>query len=378
MPVRSFSGVAVLLALAVSALGAQASDALYTRVSALSGWEMRSYSFDAPASLTFITQSTSQWRVPFVAVAPVGRRLSIDLTTNYASSRLETDAGTVTLDGLTDTQVRAVYTVSRDRLVTSLSLNLPTGQQDLTPQEFQVAGALGSSYLSFPVTGAGTGFSATGGLAWVRPVGAWNVGLSGSYRYQGAFTPIADSASGEYDPGSEFRIRGGVDRLFGQRTRMTVGLTFSTFSTDRLPESSGGASTYKPGPRLIGEFALARAVGRTTLSFVAWDFYRSAGKVDNVSDPGKRENVLNAELRWSVPVSRRVQIEPLAAYRQYDLEAFAGGRMYSGALTARLGLSDRMSASVSGRFDTGWVAGEDVGKADLTGFGLTAFLRYTR
>src|SRR5574341_510438 len=105
---------------------------------------MRSYSFDAPTSPAFITKSTSQWRVPFVAVAPVGRRLSVDLTTNFASSRLETDAGTATLDGLTDTQLRAVYTVSRDRLVTSLSVNLPTGQQDLTPEEFQVAGALGS------------------------------------------------------------------------------------------------------------------------------------------------------------------------------------------------------------------------------------------
>jgi hypothetical protein len=378
MPIRSSRGIAIGLALAAPALHAQASDALYTRFSALSGWEMRSYSFDAPSSLAFITKSTSQWRVPVVAVAPVGRRLSVDLTTNYASSRLETDAGTVTLDGLTDTQVRAVYTLSRDRVVTSLSLNLPTGPQDLTPQEFQVAGALGSSYLSFPVTGAGTGFSATGGLAWVRPVGAWNVGLSGSYRYQGAFTPIADTAGGEYDPGSEFRVRGGIDRLFGQRTRMTLGLTFSTFSTDRLPESASGASTYKPGPRLIAEFALARAMGRTTLTFVAWDFHRTAGKVDNVSDPGKRENVLNAELRWSVPVGRRAQIEPLAAYRQYDLEAFAGGRLYSGAVTARLGLADRLSASVTGRFDTGWVAGDNVGRADVTGFGLTALLRFTR
>ena len=377
MRARSLSGFIVSFALAVPALGAQASDALYARFSALSGWEMRAYDFDSGIS----TNSTSQWRVPVIAVVPLGRRLSLDLTTAYASSRLETTAGTSTLDGFTDTQVRALYTLIRDRFVTSLSLNLPTGRQDLTAGEFQVAGAVGSNYLPFPVTGAGTGFSATGGLAWVRPAGAWNVGLSGSFRYQGAYTPLAaDSASSlRYDPGAEFRVRAGFDRLFGQRTRMTVGLTFSTFSTDAFTGSGQLASgRYQPGPRVIGEFALARAVGRTALTFVAWDLYRTAGDTNSATDPRTQENVLNAEVRWAVPVARRLQIEPLIGYRQYDLKAFQAGRMYSGALTARFGLSGRMSASVTGRFDSGWVAAADVGRADLTGLGLTAFLRYTR
>jgi len=372
MRARSLVACVVAFAPAVPTLGAQASDALYARFSALSGWEMRAYDFDSGIS----TNSTSQWRVPVIAVVPLGRSLSLDVTTGYASSRLETSAGTMTLDGFTDTQVRGLYTLSRDRLVASLSLNLPTGKQDLTDDEFRVAGAVGSNYLSFPVTSAGGGFSATGGLAWVRPVGSWNVGLSGSYRYQGAFTPL--TAGGEYDPGSEFRVRGGLDRLFGQRTRVTVGLTFSTFSTDQFTQLGGGATSYSPGPRVIGELALARALGRTTLMFVAWDLYRSAGKIDNVTDPAKRENVLNTEVRWSVPVARRLQLEPLVGYRQYDLKAFQAGRMYSGAVTARFGLSGRMSASVTGRFDNGWVAAEGVGQADFTGLGLTAFLRYTR
>ena len=376
MRTRCGSAVLAALVLVTPGLVAQASDALYTRFSALSGWEMRSYDFDSGIS----TNSTSQWRVPVIAVVPLGRRLSLDLTTNYASSRLETVAGTETLDGFTDTQVRALYTVSRDRFVTSLSLNLPTGKQDLTAGEFQVSTALGSNYLSFPVTGAGTGFSATGGVAWVRPLGAWNLGLSGSYRYQAAYTPLAgDTSSVDYDPGSEYRVRGGLDRLFGQRTRMTVGLTFSTFSTDVFT-GSGQLATgrYKPGPRIIGEFVLARAVGRGTVALVAWDYYRTAGDTNDVTDPRTQENVLNAELRWGVPVARRLQIEPVIAYRQYDLNAFTGGRMYSGGVTARFGLSDRMSASVAGRFDSGWVAAESLGRADLTGLGLTAFLRYTR
>jgi hypothetical protein len=374
---RSRTGSAFALALlgAVSTLPAQASDALYTRLSALSGWEMRGYSFEGDN-----IPSMAQWRIPVIAVVPLGRRVSLDLTTSYANSQLDVGDSTHTLSGFTDTQVRVLYTLSRDRLVTTLSLNLPTGPQDLTPEEFQVSGAVSSNYLSFPVSPAGTGFNATAGLAWVKPLGSWNLGFSGSYRYQGTYTALADpSGNVEYDPGSEFRVRGGLDRLIGQRTRMTVGLTFSTFSSDQF-SASGQVTpgTYKPGPRLIGEFALARAVGNTTLAFVAWDYYRTAGDTNDVADPRTQENVLNAELRWSVPVARRVRLEPLVGYRQYDLKGFTGGRMYSGAVTARLGLSDRLSSSIVGRFDTGWVASDQVPETGLTGFGLTAFLRYTR
>ncbi len=375
MRIQSFTAAVAGVVLAAPALAGQASDALYTRLSALSGWEMRGYSFDGDQ-----VPSTAQWRVPVIAVVPLGRRMSLDLATNYASSQLDVGDSTLTLDGFTDTQVRVLYTVTRDRLVTSLSLNLPTGPQDLTTGEFQVAGGVSSNYLSFPVSPAGTGFNATAGLAWVTPLGAWNLGFSGSYRYQGTYTALADPAgSVEYDPGSEYRIRGGLDRLIGRRTRMTVGLTFSTFSSDQF--SAAGQitpGTYKPGPRVIGEFAVVRSLGRSTLAFVAWDYYRTAGYTNNVSDPRTQENVLNAELRWSVPVARRVQLEPLIGYRQYDLKGFTGGRMYSGAVTARVGLSDRLSGSLAGRLDTGWVASEQVPETGLTGFGLTAFLRYTR
>lgn len=380
MRIPALPSALALIASAAPALAAQASDALYTRFSALTGLEVRVYDFDDP----LVAPRTSQWRVPVIAVVPLGHRASLDLTASYASTRLATGE---TLDGPTDTQLRTLYTVSRDRVVASLSVNLPTGSYDLTGDEFIAAAAVGSNYLSFPVPSVGNGFSATGGLAWVTPLGSWNLGVSGSLRYQGSYTPAVEGTSTQkYDPGSEVRLRGGVDRLLGERTRVTAGLTFSTFSSDQFT-GTGQFSTgrYKPGPRVIGEFALARAIGRTALTLVVWDFYRTAGETTDTSaatsdstDALTQENVFNAELRWSLPASRRVQVEPLVGYRQYDLKQFQAGQMYSGAVTARIGLSDRLSASVTGRYDGGWVARATGGRSDLTGFGLTAFLRYTR
>lgn len=372
MRLRLVLGLAVLVVPAASAV-AQSGDALYTRVSALSGWEVRGYSFDA------LFPNTSQWRIPVIAVAPVARRVSLDVMTNYFSARLEDENGTRTLEGFTDTQVRALYTLTRDRLVASLSLNLPTGQQNLTPEEFQVAGAIGSNYLSFPVSSVGAGFNATGGLAGAVPAGSWNIGLSGSFRYQGTYTPLADPAlGGDYSPGTEIRVRAGADRLLGERTRMTAGLTFSTFSTDEFDTSGGASATYKPGPRLIGEFALVRVVGRSTLMLVLWDYYRTAGKTNDATDLDTKENVLNGEVRLNVPVARRLQLEPLVGIRQYSVAGRSAGSLLSGALTGKVGLSDHLSGVVIGRFDTGSVETPDVGRSDLTGYGFTAFLRYSR
>src|ERR1700675_3259937 len=87
----------------VSSLHAQASDALYARFNALTGWEVRGFTFDPGIG----TKSVSQWNVPFVVVAPLGRKMSVDLTTYYVSGNVETYAGTTqTLSGMTDTQLR--------------------------------------------------------------------------------------------------------------------------------------------------------------------------------------------------------------------------------------------------------------------------------
>jgi hypothetical protein len=127
-------------------LHGQASDALYARFNAVSGWEGRSYSFDPGIG----TKTASLWTIPVVVVAPIGRKASVDLTTHYVSGRVDAySGGSSTLSGLTDTQVRLLYTVNRDRLVGTLSFNLPTGNHSLSPSEFAVAGALGSNYLSW-------------------------------------------------------------------------------------------------------------------------------------------------------------------------------------------------------------------------------------
>jgi hypothetical protein len=372
---RALGLTAATTAWLAGGLHAQASDALYARFNALSGWEARGFTFDSGIGV----KSVSQWNVPFVTIAPLGRKMSVDLTTYYVSGRVVTDADTQTLSGMTDTQLRLLYTMSRDRLVGSVSFNLPTGVHAASTSQFEVAGAVGSSYLSFPVSNSGTAFGATGGLAYAQRAGAWNLGVSGSVRYLGSYAPFSDEAV-SYRPGMEARVRAGVDRVLGERSRLLLGATVSTFSTDMYSGSSGPISgSYAPGTRFIGELAFVRVIGRSTVTLAAWDFYRLAGDTNGVSNPDTKENVLNGELRLAYPIAPRLRVEPLIAFRQWNPSdskgGYLGGQLKSGGVRVQAGLTDRWSAAVAGRYDAGWIS-DRANRVSLQGYGVSLSLRF--
>lgn len=353
-------------------LAAQGSTALYSRWNGLSGFDYQGYHFTGNVGVT----DASQWSIPVVVVAPLGRKMSVDLTTRLAHSEISNGASE-TLTGLTDTQLRLLYTLSRDRAVASLSLNLPTGKHSLSTSEFQVSSAVGSNFLSFPVSSLGTGFGITGGLAYAVQTGGWNLGFAGSMRYVGSYRPFSDQSL-SYKPGLEGRLRAGADRLIGQRSRLLVGLTYSTFSTDQFSGTGtvvGG--WYNPGSRVIGDLGYAYTWGRTTISITAWDFYRLGGR-STLSGTDTKENVFNTELRVARQLSPRLVLEPLVGFRQWNPASYLGGRLYSFGVNGRLGINDQLSALVSARFGPGWVSQPGVGRADVTATGLSLFVRYQR
>ena len=383
-PLPRFALIAAVLGAfaGIAPLAAQGSDALYSRVDAITGWEVRGYSFDpwTGANAADQPKSVSEWSLPFVVAAPLTGRLSVDLATRYARGEVESYSGDrATLRGFTDTQVRLLYTLNRDRLVGSLSFNLPTGKSTLDSSQFRVAGAISGNYLSFPVANFGTAFGVTGGLAYASHVGTWNLGISSSLRYLATFKPFLNSPV-SYNPGVEGRVRVGADRLLGSSSRLLLGLTMSTFSTD-VYSGTSGFGPYGPGTRFIGELMFVRVVGRSTVTASAWNAYRLAGDSAGRPSPETKENVFNSELRVSYPVSPRVEVEPIVAFRQWSPADYQGGRLGSGGLLVRGNLTDRLSATVQGRYDSGSIYSQSNGSAaatNLQGYGAAIFLRYER
>src|SRR5205085_2680800 len=196
------------------------------------GPQFHSYDIQAP-----FNERVSEFSLPFYVVVPVMPALSVDVGTAYAIAKLDRHTVDATglrstttsqFSGLTDTQVRANYTFGQDFVVLTAGLNLPTGSATVSPDKLEASTRIGSDFLTFPISGFGSGFGMTGGVAVAQPMGNWNLGFGASVRHSSEYEPFKD-ASGvatKYTPGPEYRARLGLDHPFGTG-RMSFGATYS-------------------------------------------------------------------------------------------------------------------------------------------------------
>ena len=303
---KSYLTLALLLATAPTILPAQSFWDSQLRI----GPQFYSYDIKAP-----INEKISQVAFPMFVVVPVLPALSIDIGTAFATAnheRLAVDStgAPVTikssLSGLTDTQLRANYTFGQDLVVVTAGLNLPSGSATLKPEEFAAATRIGSDFLTFPVSGFGSGFGVTGGVAFARPAGMWNLGVGASVSRAGEYEPFED-ASGtatKFQPGPEYRARFGADHPLGTG-RISVGFTFSKIGDDRA-----NAAVYNTGDRYIGQVAVSNTTAKgVDYSVVLWNLYRTSGTLIDQS-PSPSGNITNAMLVFGVRGPADVMVEP--------------------------------------------------------------------
>ena len=340
------------------------------------GVEARDVSYQAGLGI----KSVSEVAIPFAVVWPASTRLSFDLGGRYATaSRKSSGDTTVTISGLTDIQVRGVYQLVPDIAAFTVSANLPTGKTQITNDQLLTLGAIASDFLPYPVTTFGSGFNVTSGLALAMPVAGWALGVAGSYRLNGTFTPFADT-SAAYKAGGEFRVRLGADRVIGQG-RLSFGFTYSTFGDDEF----GSSRVFQSGTRYIGQGSWSFPVGNVGLQVYAWDLYRSPGSQLVTAVSTQKRNLLAFGAAGSVQTGRNV-LRPQIEYRIYtlgDSSLASAGRLLSIGAQYQLTVSERFSLLPSLRFDTGSEYAIDANgnptsqSASLTGWSAALMLRAT-
>lgn len=305
---RRFLSVALLAFAAAHATPAAAQSFWDSQVRL--GPQFYSYDIKSP-----INEKISQVAFPVFVAVPVMPSLTIDVGTAFAMAthrRQSVDGSgnpvTVesTLNGMTDTQLRANYTMGADLVVLTAGLNIPTGSATLKPEEFDAATRIGSDFLTFPVSGFGSGFGLTGGVAVARPFGAWNLGVGASLRHAGEYEPFQDAGgtATKFQPGAEIRARVGADHPFGTG-RVSLGFTYSKFGDDRA-----NAAVYNTGNRYVGQVAVSNSLANgTDYSIVVWNLYRSSGTlIDQSASPSG--NITNAMLIFGVRGPADVTVEP--------------------------------------------------------------------
>lgn len=220
--------------------------------------------------------------IPVAVQLPVMPRLGVDVYGAWAEGRVERGDTLYELSGPIDTGIRAAYQATPWALVT-LGANVPTGNASHDGQEAIVASLLSTDILGFREASWGRGFAVTGSVAVARSMGAFGLGLAGAYSLRGKFNPTADDEDFEYQPGSEARIRLGLDRNFGNST-LTVGGTFITYAQDQ----ANGQNLFQAGQRFRFDASYAFRMAAGVWTVYAADLVRQNGtlRLPNVDTSG--------------------------------------------------------------------------------------------
>ena len=299
-----------------------------------------SYQVHEPADETI-----AELAIPIFVSGPVGSHLSFDVGTAYANARVTAGAERSEISGLTDTQIRGIYTFGGDFVVLTAGVSLPTGESSVTVDQLLAAGRIGNDFLSFPVSEMGTGLAATGGVAVARPFGEWSVGAGLAVRRSRAYEPFdVPGQTFRYQPGSELRVRLGADRPVAAG-RLAVGVTYAAFGRE-----DAGGSAYNTGNRVIAQGLLTGLIGTHDYTISAYNVFRGPGEYASGERAG-RENVASVFFSLGLHTLGTV-LEPsveVRHWRQHVFDAPSPGAEVERAQSSRLAtVAVRATARIAG------------------------------
>jgi len=319
-----------------------------------------------------VNETIAEFTAPIFVVIPVSSSLSFDVGTAYATARVQPNGAgteqTSTVSGLTDTQIRANWSLGTDFVVLTAGVNIPTGHETATQAEQLAAFRIGNDFLAFPISNMGTGFGATGGVAIARPIGSWNLGFGGSLRQSSSYEPFVanTSARPRFQPGNEYRGRIGLDHAFGTG-RFAVGFTYSRFGNDDI-----GGSIYNTGDRYIAQVGFNNSLGNANVLVNAWNLYRNSGTIFTGERTGP-ENIANVLVGLGFHVMNGV-IEPSVELRNWTQENLSTSMLGTFALRYSVDAGG-FAITPSAGYTLGKFASLD-GTADLSGFRAALAVRF--
>jgi len=241
------------------------------------GVDYLGYTFDAGLG----AEAAQLFMVPVGIRLPVTPAFSIDIFSAWAEGRIERDNEVLKLSGPVDTSVKAAYAVTPWALV-SVGVNLPTGEATHSPEEAIVASVLSMDLLGFRETTWGTGMAVTSSVATAINSGGFGFGIAAAYAARGEFQP-AEGDDLQYQPGSEARVRVGLDKNIGNSTFM-AGATFISYAEDQ----ANGVNLFQAGNRLRFDASYAFRAGAGVWTIYGADLIRENGdlRLDIVDDVG--------------------------------------------------------------------------------------------
>lgn len=269
----------------------------------------------------------SSFTIPMTFMFPATEKLLIYGMTTPAFNRLNTGEA-YALDGMSDVKVGGHYLALNDKVLFTFGLNLPTGKNTLSTEEYAVANIMVMPALQFRMPSLGQGFDAQFGLSTAGEVGPMILGGGVSYFIKNGFEPFSDY-EGEYNPGEELTLTLGLGL-----GRTNIDLLYTIYSKDIWE----GEEVFRSGNRFIAQLL-------THFQFKSMEmtlFVRESFKGKNMTGSG---SVLETEAKNSNVNMFDIQL--LGLYPESD------NIWYKGALDLKIYSNNEY----------------DVGGATLFGFG---------
>ena len=313
------------------------------------------YNIGTGAGKTTVTQTA----LPIVFSLPFTERFTMDITTAYATSDVKSGGSSVSsISGLTDTQIRGNYSFADQTVVFTFGLNIPTGQYTIPDDQIVAAGQIGNDFLNYPISSMGNGLAGTGGIAFARALGTWNLGAGASMRKSTEFAAFGNT-SGEFrfQPADEYRLNVGLDRPVGDG-QLQFGLSYSAFGED----VAGDTTIYSTGDRLIASGAWTFPVQSNTLTLSGWNLFRLAGQ--QYAGDAPKENIASLNAGMSITAGE-VAIQPNVEMRLWQVGGVKAGNMFNTGVRLRFnmgsfGLFPSVGYSIGNLYDVGSGVATDV------------------
>lgn len=320
------------------------------------------------------TQIT-QWSLPIRATVPLLERLQLSLRANVASADVTAPAGApiagrpASVAGLGDVQASLSYVreVGEGSVIVSAGANVPTGKQELTLEEFTTVTFLSQNFYEFRVPGFGQGPGLATGVTWAVPIRRNVVlGVGGSFRLQGGYTPV-ERMGEEYTPGSEVLVTTGLDYQLSPTSALSADVAVTLYGTDTL----GDVDQFEAGTKVAGTLQYVRSRGFSRLQVVAR--YENRGRSTLPAVGGSVAGAQTEELqilptqgalraRYDTRLAERWRLGVFAAGRWYDETAlFESKTVATGGVEPRLGLGGGVTLAPRAAYTAGDFTGVEAG-----------------
>jgi hypothetical protein len=308
---------AVVLGIALTLGVSAAAGQIPVRVTVSGSYE--SYSFDH--GLVF--SKVEELAVPVGLVVPFGRVGDLTVSTGYARVSLTSSDSAATeqpsTSGLLDTEFRLSWNVVPDRVVVFATGVAPTGLQTVEQEQLAILGVLASDVIGFQAPTLGTGGSAGGGFGAAVPLSsAWSIGIGGSVREPFSYLPLVGTTD-EIKPGTDIRVRAGVEGSLARRTYLRIAGVFAHQSNNVY----GDTNETGVGNRIVAYLSLNQGVGNGSLSVYGYDVYRAQAQLE-ATPVGlaalPRGNLVGAGAQYEFRLGQRVRATPRVEFR-HSLQA---------------------------------------------------------